>query len=48
MDFKTRAVRDTEDTQRRRLAMAITIGLLNYLSSDGIADGLTVSVEQAA
>jgi len=51
MDFKTRAITessDTEDTQRRRLAMAITIGLLNYLSSDGIADGLTVEVEQAA
>ena len=34
MDFKLRAISqsgDTEDTQRQRLATAITIGLLNYL-----------------
>jgi hypothetical protein len=51
MDFKTRAISqsdDTEDTQRRRLATAITIGLLNYLSSDGVQGGLAVSVEQSA
>ena len=51
MDFKSRAITqsgDTEDTQRQRLATAITIGLLNYLSSDGITGGLTVEVEQAA
>jgi hypothetical protein len=50
MDFRTRALSqsaDTEDTQRQRLATAITIGLLNYLSSDGIQGGLTVQVEQA-
>ncbi len=38
IDFKSRALSqsgDTEDTQRQRLATAITIGLLNYLSSDG-------------
>lgn len=51
MDFKSRALSqsgDTEDTQRQRLATAITIGLLNYLSSDGIRGGLTVEVEQTA
>ena len=51
MDFKSRSVSqsgDTEDTQRQRLATAITIGLLNYLSSDGIKGGLTVEVEQTA
>lgn len=51
VDFKSRAVSqsgDTEDTQRQRLATAITIGLLNYLSSDGIKGGLTVEVEQTA
>ncbi len=51
MDFKSRAISqsgDTEDTQRQRLATAITIGLLNYLSSDGITGGLTVEVEQTA
>jgi hypothetical protein len=50
-DFKSRAISqsgDTEDTQRQRLATAITIGLLNYLSSDGITGGLTVEVEQTA
>ena len=39
LDFKSRALSqsgDTEDTQRQRLATAITIGLLNYLSSDGV------------
>jgi len=30
---------DTEDPQRQRLATAITIGLLNYLSSDGVKGG---------
>ena len=51
LDFKSRALSqsgDTEDTQRQRLAMAITIGLLNYLSSDGIQGGLTIEVEQTA
>lgn len=50
-DFKMRALSesgDTEDTQRQRLATVIKIGLLNYLSIDGIAGGLTVDVEQAA
>lgn len=50
-DFKMRAVSqsgDTEDTQRQRLATVIKIGLLNYLSIDGVAGGLTVDVEQAA
>jgi hypothetical protein len=49
MDFKGRALTesaDTEDTQRQRLATAIKIGLLNYMSSDGIAGGLTVDVER--
>jgi hypothetical protein len=48
MDFKTRAISDasdTEDTQRRRLATAITIGLLNYLSSEGVKGDLEVDVE---
>lgn len=51
LDFKSRALSqsgDTEDTQRQRLATAITIGLLNYLSSDGIGGGLAVEVEQTA
>ena len=51
LDFKSRAISenaDTEDTQRQRLATAITIGLLNYLSIDGVKGGLTVNVEQAA
>jgi hypothetical protein len=51
LDFKTRALSqsgDTEDTQRQRLATAITIGLLNYLSSEGVSGGLTVEVEQTA
>jgi hypothetical protein len=51
LDFKSRALSqsgDTEDTQRRRLATAVTIGLLNYLSSDGVSGGLTVEVEQTA
>jgi hypothetical protein len=51
LDFKSRALTessDTEDTQRQRLATAITIGLLNYLSSDGVTGGLTVEVEQTA
>ena len=42
MDFKGRALTesgDTEDTQRQRLATAIKIGILNYMSSDGIAGG---------
>jgi hypothetical protein len=50
-DFKSRAISesgDSEDTQRQRLATAITIGLLNYLSSDGVKGGLTVEVEQAS
>ena len=48
LDFKSRAISqsgDTEDTQRQRLATAITIGLLNYLSSEGVAGGLSVDVE---
>lgn len=51
MDFKLRALSesgDTEDTQRQRLATAITIGLLNYLSSEGVKGGLSVDVTQAA
>ncbi len=51
LDFRSRALSqsgDTEDTQRQRLATAITIGLLNYLSSDGVRGGLTVEVEQSA
>ena len=50
-DFRMRALSesgDTEDTQRQRLATAIKIGILNYLSSDGITGGLTVDVEQTA
>jgi hypothetical protein len=49
MDFKLRALSesgDTEDTQRTRLATTITIGLLNYLASDGVKGGLTLEVEQ--
>jgi hypothetical protein len=49
-DFKMRALSqsgDTEDTQRQRLATVIKIGLLHYLSIDGITGGLTVDVEQA-
>ena len=51
LDFKSRALSqsgDTEDTQRQRLATAITIGLLNYLSSAGVRGGLIVEVEQSA
>ena len=51
MEFKTRAISesgDTEDTQRQRLATAITIGLLNFLSIDGVKGGLTVEVAQTA
>ena len=51
LDFKSRAISqsgDTEDTQRQRLATAITIGLLNYLSTDGVKGGLTVEVTRAA
>jgi hypothetical protein len=51
LDFKSRALSqsgDTEDTQRQRLATAITIGLLNYLASDGVSGGLAVEVEQTA
>ena len=49
-DFKLRALSengDTEDTQRQRLATVIKIGILNYLSIDGISGGLTVDVNQA-
>ena len=51
LEFKLRALSesgDTEDTQRQRLATAITIGLLNYLSSEGVAGGLSIDVERAA
>jgi hypothetical protein len=51
MEFKMRALSessDTEDTQRQRLATAIKIGLLNYISSDGVRGGLSVDVEQVA
>ena len=51
LDFTSRALSqsgDTEDTQRQRLATAITIGVLNYLSSEGVSGGLTVDVEQTA
>lgn len=51
IDFKMRALSesgDTEDTQRQRLATVVKIGLLNYLSIDGITGGLTVDIEQAA
>lgn len=50
IDFKSRAISqsgDTEDTQRQRLATAMTIGLLNYLSSDGVKGGLSINVEQS-
>ncbi len=50
-DYNLRAISqsgDTEDTQRLRLATAITIGLLNYLASEGVKGGLTVEVEQIA
>ena len=49
LDFTLRAISqsgDTEDTQRARLATAIKIGLLNYLSGDGIKGGLSVDIEQ--
>jgi Protein of unknown function, DUF481 len=49
MDFKLRALSesgDTDDTQRTRLATTITIGLLNYLASDGVKGGLALEVEQ--
>lgn len=49
-DFRTRAFTisgETEDTQRRRLVTAITIGLLNYLSLDGVRDDLSVAVARA-
>lgn len=48
-EFKTRAISesgDSEDTQRQRLATAITIGLLNFLSRDGVKGGLSIDVEQ--
>jgi hypothetical protein len=51
LDLKTRAISqsgDTEDTQRQRLATAITIGLLNYLSHEGVKGGLAVEVEHTA
>lgn len=51
LDFRSRAISqsgDTEDTQRQRLATAITIGLLNYLSTDGVKGGLTVEVTRDA
>jgi hypothetical protein len=50
-DFKLRALTesgDTQDTQRQRLATAMTIGLLNYLAIDGVKGGLTLDVEQVA
>lgn len=50
-DFKLRALSesgDSEDTQRRRLATAITIGLLNYISSAGLNSNLRVDVEQGS
>lgn len=51
LNFTSRALSqsgDTEDTQRQRLATAIIIGLLNYISTDGIAGGLTIDVESTA
>ena len=51
LDFRLRAISqsgDTEDTQRQRLATAITIGLLNYVSTDGVKGGLSVEVTRAA
>jgi hypothetical protein len=48
IDFTTRAITesgDSEDTQRQRLATAITIGLLNYISSEGVKGGLEVEVQ---
>jgi hypothetical protein len=50
-DFKLRALSessDSEDTQRQRLATAITIGLLNYISSDGLSGNLRVEVDQGS
>ena len=49
-DFKMRALSqsgDTEDTQRQRLATVMKIGLLNYLSIDGVAGDLAVDIEQS-
>jgi Protein of unknown function, DUF481 len=49
-DFKLRSLSesgDSPDTQRTRLATTITIGLLNYLATDGVKGGLTLDVEQA-
>jgi hypothetical protein len=51
IDFKLRALSesgDSEDTQRQRLATAITIGLLNYISSDGLGGNLQVEVQQSS
>jgi hypothetical protein len=51
INFQSRALSqsgDTEDTQRQRLATAITIGLLTYLSSEGVRGGLRVAVEKTA
>ena len=48
VDFKLRALSesgDTQDTQRQRLATAMTIGLLNYLAIDGVGGGLTLDVD---
>jgi hypothetical protein len=50
-DFKLRALSqsgDSEDTQRQRLATAITIGLLNYISIDGLSGNLQVEVDQGS
>jgi hypothetical protein len=50
-DFKLRALSesgDSENTQRQRLATAITIGLLNYISSDGLSGNLRVEVDQGS
>jgi hypothetical protein len=37
---------DSEDTERQRLATAITIGLLHYLSRDGVTGDLSVRATQ--
>jgi hypothetical protein len=48
-DYSVRAVTqsgDSEDTERRRLASAIAIGLLTFLSRDGVSSDLTVQAAQ--
>lgn len=39
---------DTEDTERRRLAAVLKIGLLGYMAQDGVSTDLEINVEQAS